>query len=56
MHFGVNWKLRAMYTMQNISNFQDEWEFTNVNFTNNDQFMFSILVMPFSWDWEQSKW
>ena len=65
-HFGINWKFRVMYISKSLSGFSNVRDsgisdkgpiyVSEVTYSAKDQFMFSILLMPFSWDWEQSGW
>lgn len=68
MHMGINWKFRVMYFSKSLTNFESSYDHTLDNypqntsiktetiFSGNDRLMLSILVQPFSWDWEESVW
>jgi len=55
-HALVNWKFRVMYNFGDAIGFKQEDRGMVTRFRNNSGFTFSLLMMPFSWDWGQSQW
>ncbi len=59
---GVNLKLRMMYQMGDVLGFReshhdlDGLNQSDATFKTSGVLNFSLLVMPFSWDWERSSW
>lgn len=58
-HAGINWKLRGTYIFKSPTSFSQDRNDIFSNYGNieselksNDQFMFSLLVQPFSFGWE----